>query len=78
MQRVDFNIFRNNLRTLRMANGMTAKELSEKAALKQVKRVSDIEEGRGLPSLDEIYTFSKLFAVSLDQILFQELKITVQ
>lgn len=78
MQRVDFDILRHNLKTLRISRGITAKELSEKAELKQLKRVSDIEEGRGSPSLDEIYTFSLIFAVSIDRLLFHELRITIQ
>jgi transcriptional regulator with XRE-family HTH domain len=78
MQRIDFDIFRNNLRTLRQVHNFTAKDLSIKAEMKQQKRVSDIEEGKGSPSLDEIYTLSLIFNTSIDRLLFQELRITVQ
>lgn len=78
MHRIEFDIFRHNLKTLRISRGITAKELSEQAEMKQAKRISDIEEGRGKPTFDEVYTISLIFAMSLDKLLFQELRITVQ
>lgn len=78
IQQVDFDIFRHNLKTLRTARGITAKDLSSQAGMKQLKRISDIEEGRGKPTFDEVYTISLLFAMSIDKLLFQELRITVQ
>jgi transcriptional regulator with XRE-family HTH domain len=78
MPGIDFAIFRNNLKTLRAAHGISAKDLSVQAGMRQQKRISDIEEGKGSPSLDEIYSVSLIFKTSLDQLLFHELKIIVQ
>lgn len=78
MQRVEFEILRNNLRTLRKLHDLTAKDLSTKAGLRQVKRVSDIEDGGGAPSLDEVYSLSIALNVNLCDLLFKELKMKVE
>jgi transcriptional regulator with XRE-family HTH domain len=78
MHEVDFDILRKNLKTLRNLNDLTAKELSEKAGLKQMKRVSDIEEGRGSPSLNEIYSLSKVLDRDICELLFKELKLKAE
>lgn len=54
MLEVDFKKFRQNLKNARLIAGLTGKELSERSGLKQQKRIGDIEEGRGVPSLAEI------------------------
>jgi transcriptional regulator with XRE-family HTH domain len=63
--------YRSNLKKIRLARGLTAKELSEKAGLKQLKRVSDIEDGRGDPKLREIMSIAKVLDVSFEAMLEQ-------
>lgn len=69
MFEVDFNKFRRNLKNARSVSGFTAKELSEQAGLKQQKRISDIEEGRGSPSLDEIHSICVVLRQPMDEML---------
>lgn len=78
MRQIDFQFFRNNLKTLRLAKDLTAKDLSERAGLRQLKRISDLEGGKGLPSLDEVYSISLALDISMCDLLFKELKIIVQ
>jgi transcriptional regulator with XRE-family HTH domain len=66
MPEINFDIFRENLRKSRIINELTAVELSEKAGLRQKKRVSDIEDGRGKPSLDEVYALCDVLNESIE------------
>ena len=54
MEDMDFTKFRHNLKVIRTLHGITAKELCENCSLRQIKRIDDIEDGRGKPSLDEV------------------------
>lgn len=72
---VDFAIFRSNLKNARKVLDISAKELSEKANLKQVKRIADIEEGRGSPSIDEIHDICQVLKVSVDDMLYRNSKV---
>ncbi|HMK58329.1 MAG TPA: helix-turn-helix transcriptional regulator [Nitrososphaeraceae archaeon] len=78
MHEVDLAIFRNNLKVLRSVHRLSARELAVKADLRQLKRISDFEDGRGKPSLDELYSICITLNVSLDEILNKELRITYQ
>jgi transcriptional regulator with XRE-family HTH domain len=78
MQQVNFDILRNNLKTMRKLHDLTAKDLSVKAVLRQHKRISDIEDGRGAPSLDEIYSISLALEINICDLLFKELKMRVE
>lgn len=69
MREVDFGIFRENLIQLRKMSGKTAKELSVELGMRQMKRISDIEEGRGKPTLDEITATCDYFKVPIDDML---------
>jgi len=69
MSAIDFDIFRENLRTLRKTTDKTSKELSEDLGMRQMKRVSDIEEGRGRPTLEEINATCTYFEVSIDDMI---------
>ena len=75
--KTEYSIFRRNIARVRVVRGMSARELSEKAQLKQLKRVSDIEEGRGCPTLDEVCAICKVLGYSIDEMLYKEAKATV-
>ena len=62
----DFEKFRKNLRMARYIKEMTSKELSVAAGLKQQKRVSDIEDGRGKPTLEEVIALCNILSQPID------------
>lgn len=72
MSGIDFDIFRKNLVLARKVKDFTAKQLAEKAGLKQLKRVSDIEEGRGAPDLNEIFMLCACLDQRMQDMLFNE------
>lgn len=74
---VDFTIFRSNLKNARKVLDISAKELSERAKLKQAKRVSDIEDGRGSPSIEEIYALCEVLNVSIDDMMKKQSIVTI-
>ena len=78
MFQVDFAKFRINLRKARTIKELTAKELSEQAGLKQLKRVADIEEGRGSPSLDEVHSLCVVLGQPMDEMLGLESEICLR
>jgi len=75
--KTDYAIFRRNLSRIRAAKGISARELSDTCKLKQMKRIHDIEEGRGQPSLDEVCIICKELGFGLDQMLYSEATTTV-
>ena len=75
MKALNLDIFRQNLSEIRQAKRLSAKELAIKANLKQQKRINDIEEGRGSPSLDEVYSICKVLQISIDDMLNKSIKI---
>ncbi len=70
--RHDLTLFRKNLLVVRTSMGLGASELSDLANLKAKKRVYDLEEGRGTPSLEEIITICKILKVTMDDMLFKQ------
>jgi transcriptional regulator with XRE-family HTH domain len=75
--RTDYLLFRKNLAKVRAVRGMSARELSEQAELKQKKRIHDIEEGRGTPTLDEVCIICKILEQPIDKMLYEEAQATV-
>jgi len=69
MPEIDFAKFRINLKLAREIKDMTAKELSIAAGLKQQKRIADIEEGRGKPTLEEVDTICHNLGQPMDYML---------
>ncbi|MDX1630109.1 MAG: helix-turn-helix transcriptional regulator [Fulvivirga sp.] len=69
--------FRQNLKKIRSAEGITAKELSEKAGLRQKKRIADIEDGRGKPTLDEVIAICEVLNEKLDNMLLADAYVRV-
>ena len=66
---VDFEKFRHNLKNARSVKGLSAKELSKEAGLRQLKRISDIEDGRGSPSIDEVHSICVVLGQPIDEML---------
>lgn len=64
-------IFIRNLKIVRSARIMTAAELSERSDLRQLKRISDIEDGRGAPTLEEVKSICKVLDCSIDDMLYK-------
>lgn len=75
--KTEYPILRRNIAKVRVARGLSARELSEKAGLKQLKRVSDIEEGRGCPTLDEVCAICKVLELPIDEMLYKEANVIV-
>lgn len=69
MPELDFTIFRENLRKARHIKEISSRELSEKAGLRQLKRVADIEEGRGKPTIEEVYSLCKVLGESMEMMM---------
>lgn len=72
MPGIDFEKFRYNLKKARYISEMSAKELSIAAGLKQHKRILDIEEGRGKPSLEEVISICNILQQPIDNMLHNE------
>lgn len=72
-----FDKFRRNLRIVRTCKGLSQTELSSKCELKQVKRVADIEGGRGLPTIREIINLCKILEVKIDDMLHRDAVVTL-
>lgn len=73
----DFDKFRKNLILARKVKNISAKDLSIAAGLKQQKRILDIEEGRGKPSLEEIRAICLVLHQPIDNMLNNEARITL-
>jgi len=59
-----------------MCNSITANELSKKCKLRQIKRISDLEEGRGKPTLDEVVSICNELGFKMDDMLHKKVVIT--
>lgn len=77
MPGIDYNIFRNNLKKARYLMELSGKELSIKAGLRQQKRIADIEEGRGKPTLEEVFAICEVVGQPIDGMLKKDIAITI-
>lgn len=68
------NILAKNLVKLRKASNMTQSELAEKLSYSD-KAVSKWERGESLPDIEILYEISKLYNVTIDELLSEEVKI---
>jgi len=75
---MDTQYFRRNLKILRNVHDISSKDLSQKIGLRQLKRISDLEDGKGSPSLDEVHLISRHFGVPLDKLLYKDLKVIIE
>jgi len=65
--------FGEKLRKLRRQHDMTMKELADALEFTSHGSVGDLESGRNKPSVEVALKISRLFNVSLDQLLKDEL-----
>ena len=68
------NILAQNLVKLRKASNMTQSELAEKLSYSD-KAVSKWERGESSPDIEILYEISKLYKVTIDELLSEEVKI---
>ena len=78
MSEIDLEKFRINLRLARIVSDYSAKELSSIAGLRQQKRIADIEEGRGKPSLNEVSAICLALGQPMDYMLNNEAEIKIK
>lgn len=57
-----------NIKSLRIQQNMTQQELAEKLFVKR-NAISKWEQGRGMPSIDNVQALSKTFNVSIESLL---------
>lgn len=77
MPGINLDVFRKNLNIVRNARQISAKTLAEDCGMKQLKRISDIEEGRGSPTLEEVCMICTKLNVSIDHMLSMNAKINI-
>jgi transcriptional regulator with XRE-family HTH domain len=77
MSAIDFDIFRENLRIIRDARGKSSKQISIDLKLRQMKRIADIEEGRGKPTLEEVNSICNYFGYPIDDMINRKAIITI-
>lgn len=68
--------FRTNLRTLCAASSLSMIDISKDSGLESGKRITDLQYGRGNPSMDEMIVISKYFKISIDDLLNKTATIT--
>lgn len=67
-----FANLRRNLRLLRAHAGCSAQALGKEVGFKKYYRINDLEEGRGIPKLEEIEILAKYFNISIDDLLYKK------
>lgn len=67
--------FGEKLRTLRKRQGMTMQQLATALDFSSRGTIADLESGRLLPSTKLVIKIARLFNVSTDQLLFDELEL---
>lgn len=76
--RYDTDIFRHNLKQARLISGYGQRELSKEAKLRNLKRVGDLEDGSGDPTIDEMYALSIVLNQPFDKMLTKKAKVTIE
>lgn len=67
--------FGEKLRTLRTQRGMTTRELATVLEVKSHSHIVQIEAGKRKPSLEVLVKIMKVFDVSCDQLLMDDLEV---
>ncbi len=67
--------FGEKLRTLRRQHGMTLKELATALELTAHSHISELETGKSKPTSDLVIKIARLFKVSTDQLLLDEVEL---
>ncbi len=68
--------FGEKLRTLRVRRGMTLKELAGELGLTAHGYISELEAGKKSPTAEFVLNVARLFEVTTDELLKDELEIT--
>jgi len=67
--RIDMASTGANIKRIRIACGLTVKDLQEYFGFEQPQAIYKWQWGECLPSIDNLYALSKLFKVPIDEIL---------
>lgn len=67
--------FGEKLHILRKQRGMTLKNLADELGFNSPGSVGDLESGRKKPSLEVVIRISRIFEVSVDQLVKDELSL---
>lgn len=67
--------FGEKLRTLRKTHGLTLKQLAKEVGLSAHSHLSELETGKSYPTTEIVIKIARLFNVSTDQLLFDELDV---
>ena len=59
----------NNIRRLRMARGLTVRDLQSYFGFEEPRAIYKWQKGESLPTVDNLYALGNLFEVPMDQIL---------
>ncbi|HEX8650197.1 MAG TPA: helix-turn-helix transcriptional regulator [Pyrinomonadaceae bacterium] len=68
--------FGEKLRTLRVRHGMTLKELANELGLTAHGYISELEAGKKVPTAELVLNVARLFEVTTDELLRDELELT--
>lgn len=71
------NLFKKNLRMLRLSESLTAKDLSERLGFDKGKRINDLEEGRVKPKFDDLVLIVDYFPITFNDLLEVELTLNI-
>ena len=70
--------FGKKLRTLRNKRGMTLKELAAEIGLNAHGYISEVESGKKKPSIEFVLKVSRLFDVTTDELLKDEIDLEMK
>ena len=70
--------FGEKLRTLRLRRGMTLKGLASELGLTAHGYISELEAGKKMPTAEFVLNVARLFEVTTDELLKDELEITTE
>jgi transcriptional regulator with XRE-family HTH domain len=68
--------FGEKLRTLRVQHNMTLKEIANKLGLTAHGYISELEAGKKMPTAELVLNVARLFDVTTDELLKDELELT--
>jgi transcriptional regulator with XRE-family HTH domain len=69
--------FGEKLRTLRVRHDMTLKEIANKLGLTAHGYISELEAGKKMPTAELVLNVARLFDVTTDELLKDELELTI-
>jgi len=79
MKNSEVLLFAQNVACVRVAYGITQRDLSEKAGLRKLSRIADIERGTGTVNLEEVISICKVLGnVSIDSMLTKRVSLTFE